>query len=130
MGFNLARAGRTVGHEPSASITWLEYTEALALALESTTDSRSAHPLVAPVLSPASDAPDEQASLDLPWAARALEQALEHVRERARRSVGLVNALELQCEAARLRLLLMRLYARLGHEDRLRALARETQALL
>jgi hypothetical protein len=130
MGLNLARSGRTVRHEPSASITWLEYTEALSTALESATDSGPAHPLLASVLVPATDAPDEPASLGPEGAARVLEQALGHVQERAGRSIGLVSALELQCEAARLRLLLMRLYARLGHEDRLKALVRETHALL
>lgn len=130
MGLYLARAGRTVGHEPNASITWLEYIEALSLALESARDPGPAHPPVASVLFSATDAPDEPAALGLERAARTLEQALGHVRERARRSFGLVSALELQCEAARLRLLLMRLYTRLGHEDRLRALARETYALL
>jgi hypothetical protein len=130
MGLYLAGAGRTAGHEPSASITWLEYTEALSAALEAATDSGPAGPLVASTLFPTTDEVDEPASPGLEEAAGHLEQALGHVWERASRSVGLVNALELQCEAARLRLLLMRLYARLGRAERVRALARETYAVL
>jgi hypothetical protein len=75
--------------------------------------------------------PDELGNVSLAESAvRVLERALEHVRGRTGQSFGLVNALELQCEAARLRLVLMQLYTRLGQPDRARALARETVAVL
>jgi hypothetical protein len=44
--------------------------------------------------------------------------------------VGLTNALQLQCEAAMLRLVLMRLYMRLGKVDIARSLAQEAHAVL
>ena len=52
------------------------------------------------------------------------------IRHRARRAVGLAEVLHLQCEAAKLRLLLIPLYMRLGEVDKATSLAREAQATL
>ena len=49
-------------------------------------------------------------------AVRHLEIALELIRTEAQCAVGLTEALWLQCEAATLRLVLIRLYGRLGNE--------------
>jgi Flp pilus assembly protein TadD len=59
-----------------------------------------------------------------------LEIALRLVSHHARRAVGLTDALQLQCEAATLRLILIRLYMRLGNVARARSLAREAQTVL
>ncbi len=63
-------------------------------------------------------------------AVKHLEIALRLVSHHARRAVGLTDALQLQCEAATLRLILIRLYMRLGNVARARALAREAQTVL
>jgi hypothetical protein len=132
MGLNLARANRSIGDESSASITWLEYADALAAALDSAGGSWGGGDTLkpsGPISCEDALAPLANVSVD-EYAARALESTLRHVRARARRSFGLVDALELQCEAARLRLLLIRHYARLGDANRVRALAWETHAVL
>jgi hypothetical protein len=131
MGLYLARAGRSVGHEPSASITWLEYADALSAAVDQAGGSRCGDALEPSGLIPCEPEPDAPTNVGGDEAAaRALESALRHVRARARRPFGLVDALELQCEAARLRLPLIRLYARLGARRRVKALAREIHAVL
>jgi hypothetical protein len=63
-------------------------------------------------------------------AVRHLEIALRLVRDRARHAVGLTDALQRQCEAAALRLVLLRLHMRLGNVNRASALVQEAQALL
>jgi hypothetical protein len=131
MGLYLARAGRSVGHEPCASITWREYVDALSTAADPAGGSRAGDTLEHSALIPREDPPDEPANVSVDEStARALENALRHVRARARRPFGLADVLELQCEAARLRPLLIRLYARLGHADRVKTLAREIYAVL
>lgn len=63
-------------------------------------------------------------------AVRHLEIALQLVRRHLRRTVGLADALQRQCEAATLRLVLLRLHMRLGGESRASSLAQEAQAIL
>jgi hypothetical protein len=63
-------------------------------------------------------------------AVRHLEIALCLARRDARGALGMTETLRLQCEAARLRLVLMRLYMRLGDVRAACALAREIQAVL
>ena len=158
MGLYFLRTDRaTTGGEPSASITWREYSSAFAAATgEATggTDAPAAPRGPCPgsgleldetaigVLServrrrPGDDTAHRQLGLThlargrTAPAVRHLEIAFRLVRRRAQRAVGLTDALQLQCEAARLRLTLMRLYMRLGQVDKARSLAQEAQAVL
>jgi hypothetical protein len=57
-----------------------------------------------------------------------LEIALGLARRDARGALGMTETLRLQCQAARLRLVLMGLYGRLGDVHRASVLAREIQA--
>jgi hypothetical protein len=63
-------------------------------------------------------------------AVKHLEIALRLARRDARGALGMTEALRLHCEAARLRLVLLRLYMKVGDVRRARALAREIQAAL
>jgi cytochrome c-type biogenesis protein CcmH/NrfG len=63
-------------------------------------------------------------------AVRHLEIALGLIGTEAQRAVSLTEAIRLQCEAATLRLVLIRLYGRLGNDARARALAQDVQAAL
>jgi hypothetical protein len=63
-------------------------------------------------------------------AVRHLEIALGLIGRETQRAAGLTEAVRLQFEAATLRLVLIRLYGRLGNEARARALAQEVQAVL
>ena len=131
MGLYFARTRRTWG-EPCASITWREYAAALAAATDPTGTTAAGLPeelCLRPerVGRPVSGAPPahERGST-----VAHLEIALRVIRHRARRAVGLAEVLRLQCEAAKLRLLLIPLYMRLGEVDKATSLAREAQATL
>jgi hypothetical protein len=63
-------------------------------------------------------------------AARHLEVALSLLRRRAGRAMSLRDRLRVQCEAALLRIVLIRLYSRLGEVQAARWLAREGAELL
>jgi hypothetical protein len=63
-------------------------------------------------------------------AVRHLKIAFRLVGRHAQRAVGLTEALQLHCEVARLLLVLIRLYMRLGRVDRVCSLAQEAQAVL
>ena len=155
MGLFFARTRRTPWDEPSASITWREYVAALSAATD--LDDRGLGPgrvvsSALPSLGPEETAlavlseqvrrkPEDETAhrlLGLTHLARGrigpavrhLEIAFRLVRRHAQRSVGLTDALQLQCEAARLRLVLIRLYMRLGRVDRACSLALEAQAML
>jgi hypothetical protein len=134
MGLYFARTGRSTGDEPCASITWREYVAGLSVA----TDPAEIPTVVLPEelrLRPgdaAADRPLGGAAMD-PGSASAvahLEIVLRLVKRRARRAIGLPEILRLECEAAKLRLLLIPLYVRLGEVDKARSLAREAQAVL
>lgn len=132
MGLHFARTRRTIGDEPSASITWREYVEALSAATHPGDVGHGGHGGDRRVTGapPMEDGTPDVAHGRDGSAIRPLEIALRLVRRRARRAVGLEDALQLQCEAARLRLMLIQLHARLGNLDRAGALAQETQDVL
>jgi hypothetical protein len=132
MGLYFAPTCRT-GGEPSASITWREYVAALSAAIHPDDVRHGGHggdrrgATGAPSLEDGT--PDVCHGRDAS-AIRRLEIALRLVRHQAQRAVGLEDALQLQCEAARLRLMLIQFHARLGNLDRAGALAQETQDVL
>jgi hypothetical protein len=133
MGLHFARARRTTGDEPSASITWREYVVALSAATHPGDVSHGGHGGDRRGVTGAP--PVEDGTPDVTHgrdgsAIRPLEIALRLVRRRARWAVGLEDALQLQCEAARFRLMLIQLYVRLGNRDRAGALAQESQDVL
>ena len=157
MGLYFPRTPRAIRHELSASITWCEYMSALSAATEPV-DHRQEHthpdsparPCPANGLEKAHTAslceqvrrrPEDETAhrlLGLVYltqgqiapAVRHLEIALRLVRGHARRAVGLTDALQRQCEAAVLRLVLLRLKMLLGNESRASSLAHEVQAIL
>jgi hypothetical protein len=63
-------------------------------------------------------------------AVKHLEIALGLLRRRAVRAISLRDKLRLQCEAALLRTVLIRLYSRLGEVQAVRWLVREGEELL
>jgi hypothetical protein len=155
MGLFFARTRQTPWDEPSASITWREYVGALSAATDP--GDRGPGRVVTSALPYLGVGPDETAIAVLSEqvrrkpedetahrllalthlargrigpAVRHLEIAFRLVQRHAQRTVGLTDALQLQCEAARLRLVLIRLYMRLGRVDRACSLAQEAQALL
>jgi hypothetical protein len=133
MGLYFAPTRRTWG-EPSASITWREYVEGLSAATDPAETATGVLPKELR-LGPDGAAVDCPVSGSLPARGQAstathLEIALRLAQRRARRAVGLSEALRLQCEAAKLRLLLIPLYVRLGEVAKARSLAREAQAIL
>jgi Flp pilus assembly protein TadD len=157
MGLFFARTRRTPWDELSASITWREYVAAFSAATDPGDRRRGPSRAVASALPYLGVGPDETALAVLSEqvrrrpedetahrqlgpthlargrigpAVRHLEIAFCLVRRHAQRPVGLTDALQLQCEAARLRLALIRLYMRLGRVDRARSLAQEAQAVL
>ncbi|HWC01756.1 MAG TPA: hypothetical protein VHF87_03215 [Methylomirabilota bacterium] len=157
MGFYLARGRGTAWSDLGASITWREYNSALAAATDREDPALERGRFGASVLPYLGVGPEETALAVLAEqvrrrpedevaqrllglthlargrhgaAARHLEIAFRLVRRHANRAVGLTDALRLQCEAATLRLVLVRLYTRLGNAERARSLARESQALL
>jgi len=157
MGFYLARTRGTSWDALSASITWREYSSALSAVTDSGDRGHGrdrfdasglpwlgdgSHKTAIAVLSEqVHRRPEDETAhrlLGLAHLARGrtgpavrhLEIALRLVRRHAPRAVGLTDALHLQCEAATLRLVLMRVYVRLGKADRACALAQEAQALL
>jgi hypothetical protein len=127
MGFYFAGVRPLIGDEPSASTTWREYVEALSGASES---GAGGHALGGSGSRLPGDRLTRPGRERAGSAARSLENALEVVRRRARKAFGLTDTLQLQCEAAALRLLLIQLYTSRGERDRAGALARETQAVL
>jgi hypothetical protein len=139
----------------SPSITWREYSSALASVTGNTRDGTLAPG--APVLPQRGRGRNDTTSAALtervrrsPWdpaahrmlglahlaagrdaaALRHLGIAYRLVGCDARHAVGLPEALRVQCEAALLRLALIGLYTRLGRADRAYALAQEAQATL
>jgi hypothetical protein len=133
MGLYFARTRRTWG-EPCASITWREYVAGLSAATDPTETATAVlpeelrlRPEGAPVGRPGIGPSPARGRGS---AVAHLEIALRLVQRRARRAVGLAEVLRLECEAAKLRLLLIPLYMRLGEVDKARALAREAQATL
>ncbi len=142
---------------PQPSITWREYSSALAAVAEVGDTSgapgapeaavllggrdrgkKGARPALAdpPVRRPRDEAAHRRLGLAHlaagrePAAARHLEIAYRLVRRDAQRAVDLGDALRLQYEGAVLRLALVGLYARLGQASRAAAIARETQTFL
>jgi hypothetical protein len=158
MGLYFPRTPRTIRDALSGAVTWREYMSALSAAAEPGAFIAAAIHPDSPVLPPAVHRSDNKTEpaflrgqlrrrprdetvhrrLGLGHLARGqigpavghLEIALRLNRLQARRAVGLTDALRLQCEAATLRLVLMRLYRRLGNEARARSLAQEAQAVL
>ena len=157
MGFHFPRAGRTAWGDLSASITWCEYMSALSAATDPGDQGHGQKHTVTAGLPYLGVGPNETAVTALSEqvrrrpedesahrllgltqlargrigsAAKHLEIALRLVSHHARRAVGLTDALRLQCEAATLRLMLIRLYMRLGNVARARSLAREAQTVL
>ena len=157
MGLYFPRTPRAIRHELSASITWCEYMSALSTAsdagdrVQGRTDPdsparpRSASGLervhMASLCEQLHRRPEDEtahrllglahlAQGQIAPAVRHFEIALSLVRRHARHAVGLTDALQRQCEAAGLRLVLLRLHMRLGNEGRARSLAQETQAVL
>jgi tetratricopeptide (TPR) repeat protein len=157
MGLFFARTRRTPWDEPSASITWREYVAALSAATDPGDRGHGPGRVVTSGLPYLGVGPEETALavfseqvrrnpedetahrlLGLTHLARGrirpavrhLEIAFRLVRRHAPRAVGLTDALQLQCEAARLRLVLIRLYMRLGRVDRACSLAQEAQVML
>lgn len=63
-------------------------------------------------------------------AVKHLEAALDLLRRKATRAMSLEDVLQLQCEAAVLRTLLIRLHARLGEVQATRSLVREAEEWL
>ena len=157
MGLHFPRTGRKAGDDLRASITWCEYVSALSAATDPGDLGRGRTHTVTSGLPYLGVGPNETAVtalseqvrrrpedetahrlLGLTQLARGrigpavkhLEIALRLVSHHARRAVGLTDALHLQCEAATLRLMLIRLYMRLGNVARARSLAREAQTVL
>jgi hypothetical protein len=157
MGRYLPRFSRTPKDEPSASITWCEYMAALSTACDQGNRVRAGVNPGSPAWTRAGSGPDGTETVLLSErvrrrpddetahrllglvhlahgqvgpAVRHLEIALRLVRGHARHAVGLADALQRQCEAAVLRLVLLRLHMRLGHNTRASALAQEIQAVL
>jgi hypothetical protein len=130
MGLYSARAHRTIGDEPTASTTWREYVVALSAATDPGAAGCAGHAVGLGIGGLPEDRLTGLVHERAGSAVRALEDALRSVRRRARRAVGLADTLQLECEAARLRLLLIQLYMRLDEVDRAGVLARESQALL
>ena len=133
MGLYFAPTRRTWG-EPSASITWREYVAGLSAATDPAVTATGVLPEELR-LRPDGAAVDPLLSGSLPArgqasAAAHLEMALRLAQHRARRAFGLAETLRLQCEAAKLRLLLIPLYMRLGEVAKARSLALEAQAIL
>jgi hypothetical protein len=133
MGLYFARTRRTWG-EPCASITWREYVAGLSAATDPTGTATAVLPEElrlrtegAAVGRPVSAPPPARGRGS---AVARLQIALRLVQRRARRALGLAEILRLECEAAKLRLLLIPLYMRIGEVDKARALAREAQATL
>lgn len=157
MGLHFPRTPRGIRHELSASITWCEYMSALAAATDpgdrkqgrthpdSPARPRPANGLeqghMASLCEQVRRRPEDETAhrlLGLVHLARGqmapavshLEIALSLVRGHARRAMGLTDALQRQCEAAGLRLVLLRLHMRLGNAGRARSLAQEVRAIL
>jgi len=157
MGLYFPRTPPPIRQELSASITWCEYMSALSAAIDPV-DRRQGpiHPDSPARLRLANGLeqvhaaslgeqirrrPEDETAhrlLGLVYlgqgqiapAVRHLEIALSLVRGHVRRAVGLADALQRQCEAAGLRLVLLRLHMRLGNESRASSLAQEAQAVL
>jgi hypothetical protein len=157
MGLFFARTRRTAWDEPSASITWREYVAALSAAIDPGDRGHGFSRVVTSALPYLRVGPDETAIAVLSElvrrkpedetahrllalthlargrigpAVRHLEIAFRLVRRHAQRAVGLTDTLQLQCEAAKPRLVLVRLYMRPGRVDRARSLAQESRAVL
>jgi hypothetical protein len=157
VGLHFPRTGRRTWNDLSASITWCEYVSALSTATDPGDLAHGRGHSVTTGLPYMGVGPNETAVtalfeqvcrrpedetahrlLGLTQLARGrigpavkhLEIALRLVSHHARRAVGLTDALHLQCEAATLRLMLIRLHMRLGNVARARSLAREAQTVL
>ena len=155
MGLYFPRTPRAPRREPNASVTWCEYMSALSAATdpgacirahvrpESPARPRSAfwrdEAELAFLRAQVGRRPEDETAHRLLGlahlahgrigpAVRHLDMARRLVQGHARRAVGRTDALQRQCEAAVLRLILMRLHMRLGNEDRARSLAQEVQA--
>jgi Flp pilus assembly protein TadD len=157
VGLHFPRTGRKAWDDLTASITWCEYVSALSAVTEPGDQRHGRKQTVTAGLPHVGVGPNETAVtalseqvrrrpedetahrlLGLTQLARGrigpavkhLEIALRLVSHHARRAVGLTDALHLQCEAATLRLMLIRLHMRLGNVPRARSLAREAQTVL
>lgn len=157
MGFHFPRTPGAARVELSGSITWCEYVAALSTAAHPGDQWHGPGHTVTAGLPCVGVGPKETAVtalseqvrrrpedetahrlLGLTQLARGrIEPAVKHleialwlVSHHARRAVGLTDALQLQCAAATLRLILIRLYMRLGNVARARSLAREAQTVL
>jgi hypothetical protein len=157
MGLHLPGTRETTGEPLNPSITWREYSSALASVTPSGDIRGGTLALGAPMPPDRGHGVDETTSAVLAArirrrprdpaahrmlglahlaagrdaaAVRHLETAYRLVGCDARLAVGLPEALRVQCEAALLRLALMGLYTRLGRADRAYSLAREAQAIL
>jgi hypothetical protein len=124
MGLNLGRGTGAAWGDVSPSITPREYVSALAAATDLLRDpgccvEAAAHRLLGL---------GHLAGGRVGPAVKHLEIALGLARRDARGALGMTETLRLQCEAARLRLVLMGLYMRLGDVHRASVLAREIQA--
>jgi hypothetical protein len=123
MGLYLGRGTGAACGDVSPSITAREYVRALAAATDLLSD-------------PGCCVGDAHRQLGLGHlaggrvgpAVKHLEIALGLARRDARGALGMTETLRLQCQAARLRLVLMGLYVRLGDVHRASVLAREIQA--
>jgi hypothetical protein len=137
MGFYFGRATETARGDVSPSITPREYVSALAAATDLLRDPGPSVHGGSRRLEARLDAESHRlvglshlAGGRVGLAARHLEIALGLVRRVMPRALGMTEALRLQCEAARLSLVLVRLYVRLGEIRQAHALAREIQAML
>ncbi len=150
MGFYFVRARRTSRPPITPSVTWREYLGALAVATERSPVGAGArrgaarqlregpHQPTLTALSewvhrhPADEAAHRLLGLthlacgQLERAARHLDIALRIVRLQSRSAVELADALRLQIEAAKLRLVLIPLYGRLGKRAQAQALVGES----
>jgi Flp pilus assembly protein TadD len=148
VGFYFARARRTGHPSITPSVTWREYLGALAVATERSPVSAGARrgaarqlregphePTLAALSGWVQRRPGDEAAHrllglthlacgQLDGAARHLEMALRIVRRQSRGAVELADALGLQIEAAKLRLVLIPVYGRLGKRAQAQALAR------
>ena len=157
MGLHFPRTPRAIRDELIPSITWCEYMSALSAATDPGDRIQAVAHSDSPALPGAASGLDETETAllreqvrrrpedetahrllglthlargQIRPAVRHLEIAFSLVRLHAQQAVGLTDALRLQCEAATLRLVLMRLHMRLGNEDRAWSLAQEVQAVL
>jgi hypothetical protein len=121
VGLYFGRAPGIAWGDVSPSITAREYVSALAAATDLLCDPGG--PGARRLLGPS-----HLVGGRVGPAVKHLEIALGLARRDARCALGMTEILRLRCEVARLRLVLMRLYMRLGDVHQATALAREIQA--